>query len=228
MLAERYRDAVAGSRLASLPESTLVAVTAGAAVMDVPSGAVLLRLGSVDAFVCVVSAGLLRTFVVSADGRQMTVRYSRRGEVVGSATLFAGQLPTTGVQAIVDSSVLVLRPGTVRALAATDVALANVLLHDLAERATAYISALASTTLSSLRQNVVRHLLDLAAPDPVRGLLVVGLSQQALADHVGTVREVIGRILRDLRDQGLVSTRRDEIVLLDAAQLLELTWPRVT
>ena len=161
-------------------------------------------------------------------GRQMTVRYSRRGDVVGAATLFAGQLPTTGVQAIVDSSVLVLRPGTVRALAATDVALANVLLHDLAERATAYISALASTTLSSLRQNVVRHLLDLAAPDPVRGLLVVGLSQQALADHVGTVREVIGRILRDLRDQGLVSTRRDEIVLLDAAQLLELTWPRVT
>ena len=78
MLAERYRDAVAGSRLASLPESTLVAVTAGAAVMDVPSGAVLLRLGSVDAFVCVVSAGLLRTFLVSADGRQMTVRYSRQ------------------------------------------------------------------------------------------------------------------------------------------------------
>jgi len=57
---------------------------------------------------------------------------------------------------------------------------------------------------------------------------VVRLSQQALAEHVGTVREVIGRILRDLKEQGLVATRRDEIVLLDAARLHELTWPRVT
>jgi len=158
----------------------------------------------------------------------MTVRYSRRGDIVGAATVFAGQLPNTGVQAIVDSSVLVLRPQSVRDLAATDLGFANVLLHDLAERATAYISELASTTLSSLRQNVIRHLLDLAVPDPGGNGPVVRLSQQALAEHVGTVREVVGRILRDLKDQGLVATRRDEIVLVDAARLLELTWPRVT
>jgi len=54
-----------------------------------------LRLGSSDPFVCVVPAGLLRTFLVSTDGRQMTVRYSRRGDIVGAATLFAGQLPST-------------------------------------------------------------------------------------------------------------------------------------
>src|SRR6476660_1433308 len=95
MLAERYRDAVASSRLASLPEATLVALMAGSAVLDVPLGGVLLRLGSSDPFVCVVAAGLLRTFLVSADGRQMTVRYSRRGDIVGAATLFAGQLPST-------------------------------------------------------------------------------------------------------------------------------------
>jgi len=227
MLAQRYREAVAGSRLAALPEGTLELLSAGSTVMDVPSGGVLLRLGSSDPFVCVVAAGLIRTFLVSADGRQMTVRYSR-GDIVGTATVFAGQLPNTGVQAIVDSSVLVLRPQTVQRLAATDVGLATVLLHDLAERATAYISALASTTLSSLRQNVIRHLLDLAVPDPRGNGPVVRLSQQALAEHVGTVREVIGRILRDLKEQGLVATRRDEIVLLDAARLHELTWPRVT
>ncbi len=228
MLAQRYRDAVAGGRLASLPEATLELLTAGATVLDVPSGGVLLRLGSTDPFLCLVATGLVRTFLVSVDGRQMTVRYSRRGDIVGAATVFAGQLPNTGVQAIVDSSVLVLRPQSVRDLAATDLGFANVLLHDLAERATAYISALASTTLSSLRQNVIRHLLDLAVPDPGGNGPVVRLSQQALAEHVGTVREVIGRILRDLKDQGLLATRRDEIVLLDAARLHELTWPRVT
>ena len=228
MLSQRYRDAVEDSRLSTMPEATLASLTSGSTVLDVPSGGVLLRLGSTDPFLCLVATGLVRTFLVSVDGRQMTVRYSRRGDIVGAATVFAGQLPNTGVQAIVDSSVLVLRPQSVRDLAVTDLGFANVLLHDLAERATAYISALASTTLSSLRQNVIRHLLDLAVPDPGGNGPVVRLSQQALAEHVGTVREVIGRILRDLKDQGLLATRRDEIVLLDATRLHELTWPRVT
>ena len=228
MLSQRYRDAVEDSRLSTMPEATLASLTSGSTVLDVPSGGVLLRLGSTDPFLCLVATGLVRTFLVSVDGRQMTVRYSRRGDIVGAATVFAGQLPNTGVQAVVDSSVLVLRPQSVRDLAATDLGFANVLLHDLAERATAYISALASTTLSSLRQNVIRHLLDLAVPDPGGNGPVVRLSQQALAEHVGTVREVIGRILRDLKDQGLLATRRDEIVLLDATRLHELTWPGVT
>jgi len=38
---------------------------------------------------------LTSAFLVSTDGRQMTVRYGRRGDIVGAATLFAGQLPST-------------------------------------------------------------------------------------------------------------------------------------
>ena len=37
---------------------------------------------------------------------------------------------------------------------------------------------------------------------------------------------MIGRILRDLKDEGLVLTGRDEIVLLDAERLHDRTWPR--
>ncbi len=119
--------------------------------------------------------------------------YIRGGDIVGTATVFAGQLLNTGVQAVVDSSVLVLRPQTVLGLAATDVGLANVLSHDLTERAAAYISASASTTLSSSRQNVIRHLLDLPVPDPGGNVPVVRLSQRALAEHVGTVRDRRGQ-----------------------------------
>ena len=37
----------------------------------------------------------------------------------------------------------------------------------------------------------------------------------------GTVREVVVRALRQLRDAGAVRTERDRIVLLDPAQLTE-------
>ena len=227
MLADRYRTALGRCRLATLSDATLDKLTHGSAFLDVPADGTVMRFGSTDAFICVVVDGLVRTYLSSAAGRQLTVRYSRPGDIVGTTTVFTRQLVNSAVQAITASSVLVLRPDTVRALARSDVALANVLLVDIAERAAAYISALAHTTLSSLRQNVVRHLLDLAMRDADNSHLVVRLSQQELADYAGTVREVVGRILRDLKDEHLVTTGRDEIVLLDPERLHDITWPRV-
>jgi CRP/FNR family transcriptional regulator, cyclic AMP receptor protein len=181
---------------------------------------------SSEQLTAVVVDGLIRTYLRSANGRQLTVRYSRNGALLGVPSLFSAVAPGIAVQALTDSRVLMLRPATVRQLARTDIVLANVLLDELGERANAYMEALAATTLSSVRQNLVRHLLDVAAESGGGLPLVAQLTHQELAGHVGTVREVVGRILRELREQGLVSTGRDEITLLDPVQLHALTWPR--
>ena len=49
-------------------------------------------------------------------------------------------------------------------------------------------------------------------------------SQQALAQHVGSVREVVVRILGKLREEGLVRNARDKIVIVDPARLTVQTW----
>ena len=176
-------------------------------------------------FASVVVEGLVRTFLVSLEGREMTVRYTRPGDLNGVAALYARPLANISQQAITDSRVLLLRSDTVVAVADRDPQVARILLCDLAERVASYIHALASTTLSPLHENVVRHLLDIASPDP-GGQMVARLSQQELAANVGSVREVVGRILRDLKNEGLLATGRDEIVLLDAEGLHDRTWPR--
>jgi CRP-like cAMP-binding protein len=51
--------------------------------------------------------------------------------------------------------------------------------------------------------------------------LVAAVTQQELADAVGSVREVVVRVLRDLRQDGIVRTQRDRIVLLDPARLIQ-------
>jgi CRP/FNR family transcriptional regulator, cyclic AMP receptor protein len=196
-----------------------------AALVDVPARSELLP-DSSSQLIAVVVDGLVRTYLRSANGRQVTVRYSRDGALLGVPSLFSAVAPGIAVQSLTDSRVMMLRPATMRRLASTDVVLANVLLEELAERANAYMEALAATTLSSVRQNLVRHLLDVAAESGNGPPLVAQLTHQELAGHVGTVREVVGRILRELREQGLVNTGRDEITLLDPVQLHALTWPR--
>jgi CRP/FNR family transcriptional regulator len=226
VLDPHVRAALAATRFATLPDHVLERLTAGSTFVDVPAGGVVLRVETTSPFVGVVVEGFLRTYIVAENGRQLTVRYSRPGDVVGLGSLYSAQRPGIGLGAIVDSHVLLLRPDTVRASARAEPDVADALLSDLAERTSSYMHALASTTLSTLRQNLVRHLLDVAAEDQRDSRLVARLSQQELADHVGSVREVVGRILRDLRDEGLVTTGRDEIVLLDPARLHDLTWPR--
>jgi CRP/FNR family transcriptional regulator len=50
--------------------------------------------------------------------------------------------------------------------------------------------------------------------------IVVPVTQQELADAVGTAREVVVRVLRELRRDGVVRTERGYIVILDPARLV--------
>ena len=69
-----------------------------------------------------------------------------------------------------------------------------------------------------------RHLLDLASHEvrASRGTsrtLMVHVSQREIAEAVGTVREVVVRVLRDLREEEIISTHRDHIDILDPIRL---------
>jgi len=78
----------------------------------------------------------------------------------------------------------------------------------------------AINAFGSVRQRVAAHLLDLASvqQEPA-GRLAARVSQQELADAAGTVREVVARVLRELRTTGIIATAADRIVILDASRL---------
>jgi CRP/FNR family transcriptional regulator, cyclic AMP receptor protein len=70
------------------------------------------------------------------------------------------------------------------------------------------------------------HLLDLAAERQRDPVLVARITQQNLADAVGTVREVVVRTLRELRHDRLVETGRAGIVISEPERLLAEAYPR--
>jgi CRP/FNR family cyclic AMP-dependent transcriptional regulator len=88
------------------------------------------------------------------------------------------------------------------------------------------LEALAGNTFGSLQQRVARHLLDLAASRQQGQGLVVRVTQQELADAVGSVRPVVARIIRELRVEGIITTSSDGIVILKPSELHAKTWSR--
>lgn len=67
---------------------------------------------------------------------------------------------------------------------------------------------------SSVTQRIADQIVRLAAP-AADGQFQMQITQQALADSVGTVREVAARVLKALRRDGLISVSRGRIHVLD-------------
>jgi len=96
------------------------------------------------------------------------------------------------------------------------------LAEEVTRRLYEVLEAFSGNVFGSVRQRVARHLIDLAADRQQGALLIAPVSQQALADAVGTAREVVARTLHDLRRAGLVDTAKKGIVLVDPDGLSEV------
>jgi len=97
-------------------------------------------------------------------------------------------------------------------------------LRELSERAWSFIHEIPGSAFSTVRQRVARYLLHLASEHGSDGggrEPVVAVTQQELADAVGTIREVIVRVLRELRQEGVVRRERDRMVLIGAVRLID-------
>jgi CRP/FNR family transcriptional regulator len=80
--------------------------------------------------------------------------------------------------------------------------------------------------LMQLVEAVAFHKLD----QRLAGLLlgkgkVIHVTHQTLADELGSVREIVSRLLKSFADQGMVSLAREQIEIVDPARLRQLAAP---
>jgi CRP/FNR family transcriptional regulator, cyclic AMP receptor protein len=207
-------DAVARSFLVGLPAELAGRLQAEGERVDYPAGTTVYRAGDDPR-----AALVVRVYLSSPGGRQVTVRYTRPGDVLGIAVLVGGPADTS-VQAVEPSSVFRISARTLIEAARRDARVSWAIAEELNRRLYEVLEQTAVNAFGSVRQRVAAHLLDLAS-DRQRpgGRLVARVSQQELADAAGSVREVVARALRDLRAAGIVATGADSVMILDPARL---------
>jgi CRP/FNR family transcriptional regulator, cyclic AMP receptor protein len=216
-------DAMARSFLGKLPPELVNELLAEGERTDYPAGTTIYREGAAPRAVLVIE-GLLRVYMTSAEGRQVTVRYARGADVLGIAVLVGGPV-NAAVQALAPSSLFRINARTLLEAARQDARVAWAVAEELNRRLYDTLQQAAINAFGSVRQRLAAHLLDLAsAQQRPEGPLVAHMSQQELADAVGSVREVVARVLRDFRLAGLVATAPDSVVILDAARLHRESW----
>lgn len=219
------RQAIAASSFARLRRQTLDELLSGAVRRRIPGRSVIHQEAEDAPHLELVVRGLVRVRVSSIEGRTMTVRYCRAGAILGAATLFTTTRPAFGIQALSASELLTLPPEWVRARADRDPEVARALLAEMSERVMFFVAELSGQAFASVSERVARHLLDLASDQAHADALLAAISQQELADAVGTAREVVVRTLRDFRSQGIVATGREGIRIIDPERLARIGVP---
>jgi len=209
---ESWMSAIQASFLARLPRHTPEALLQGAREVDAAPRSILYS-ESADpeqAHLVLVVDGLIRVFRTSRSGREVTVRHARKGDVLGLPSILARASPGAA-HAVVPSKVLMMSAPRLRALAQSDCQLAWAVAEEMAGSLFNIQERLVHNVLAPVRSRVARYLLDVAVGSEAHYVALA--RHEDIATAIGTVREVVARVLMEFRKEGLTS-RCDSGILL--------------
>jgi CRP/FNR family transcriptional regulator, cyclic AMP receptor protein len=173
------------------------------------------------ALIGLVLSGVVCIYVTSPRGRRVTVRYVRPGGVVGLTSLFIKGV-RSGIDAATPGAMLRMDPVTLRNLAENDKEVSWPVVRELAQRVNDDGKMRHLNLFGSVRVRVARHLLELMVE---RGdSFAAQITQQELADAVGSVREVVARILLELAKDGVIERDGRWIAIRSRERLNQLAY----
>ena len=201
---------------ATLPEDALRRVARVAVPRAYAPGEMILLEGEPCRAAYFVTAGRVRVFRNSPSGREQVLMQLGAGQAFNLVPLFRSHSANhASVQAITAVNLAVISRDDLTALVRESPELALALLHDLAQRLDHLTDLVETLSLRTVRGRLARFLLDRAEGQEVARRW----TQDEIAAHLGTVRDMIGRTLRSFADAGLLRMERDHIILLDRAGL---------
>lgn len=203
---------------AGLNAGALRELAARSILHSLPADRVLWHAGEEPRGFIVIIQGAVKVFR-TVNGRQHVVHVERDGGTLGDVAMFEGKpYPATAVTLVPTVCLAVTRDGLLAAIR-QDPELAFSLLARLAARVRHVIGRLDGLAARSVSARLAGYLLE-RRQRAGRDLFTLGGSQTTVAEELGTVREVLGRTLRGLRDRGLITIGRNGgIVIVDEAGL---------
>ena len=185
-----------------LPREVIAALAVRATVVRYGSQRVIFAAGSAPRGWYVVIEGKVRV-VRGSGSRQHVVHTEGPGGTLAEVPLFAGGThPATAIAAEPTTCALFTLAAIRSAISeCEDVSL--MLLRRLALRVRGLVDRLDERSAHSVRSRLIEFLTQRAAVSP-RATFSIGMTQQQLAEELGTVREVISRELRELRKAGVI------------------------
>jgi CRP/FNR family nitrogen fixation transcriptional regulator len=173
-------------------------------------------------YVYQITAGAVRSYKLLSDGRRQIGAFHLVGDVFG---LENGSFHRFTAEAIVDTSVRLIKRSSLERVAEADASIAHDLLYmttDNLQHAEDHMLLLGRKT--SL-ERVVAFLFEMDRRLTAAGIMVLPMCRRDIADYLGLTLETVSRALSKLHGDGILGflgKNQRQIILLDRQQLANL------
>ena len=183
-----------------------------AELTSLPRGAFYFEEGHSCSWIALVGEGDIRVYKRGETGMEITLYHVERGQtciLTASCVLAQTAYPAS---AIVDSDALaVLFPADIfRDWVARNEVIRRFIFSSLANRMDGVLSLIEELTFGKLDERLLKFLKEKALAFP--GKQGIQMTHEEIATELGSVREVISRILKDFERRGLLQQSRGKIV----------------
>jgi CRP/FNR family cyclic AMP-dependent transcriptional regulator len=203
-----------------LQDQLLRAMAARGGVKHYPAHAVLLNEEDESDSIYILLKGRVKVYGAADNGREIVYNTHGPGEYFGEMSLDGG--PRSASVMTLEPTTCVVVPGSqVREVLAAHPDFALHLIRKLIALLRHSTCTVKSLALDDVYNRVVRLLQQLAVPEGGAFVVPQALTQQDIADRVGSSREMVSRIFKQLSEGGYVSLRGRRIEL---RQKLPARW----
>jgi len=205
--------------LAAAPDATLERIAREGIYRKVPAGTTMFSAHTPCGGFPLVLAGSIRVLQRYPNGRELQLYRVKPGEsclLSGSCLLGQTNYDASGI-AETEVELLILPPAAFQALIAEDETFRRHVFGLYGERLSALMQIVEAIAVQKLDQRLAALLVN---RDHDSG--EIHATHQALADELGSVREIVSRLLRNFEDRGWVDLGRERIRIVDRAALAGL------
>ena len=175
----------------------------------------------------IIKKGRVRVYRMSQDGKQLTLDIYEKGTILGDMSLLGqDRFPEAYAEAIDDGVICTISPDELRRLIERYPIVGVNIIRHLSRRLQSAERELEAMAYQRVDQRLARKLLDLGqrfGVSTARGTLIQArLTQQELAEMIGTTRETLAHTLGDFRRRGLLDSANHSVVIRDAERLTDI------
>ncbi len=165
-------------------------------------------------------SGQAKIYRLSADGREQVLALLNPGDSCNEVPVVDGGLNPASLTAVKATVVWIWSGSEMERLRREIPDLNEAIIHSLAGRCRELVDQVYNLSFLSVTARLANFLLQQASMQA--GLDRKRWTQEDIAAHIGTVREMVGRALRNLERDGLVRFNRHRIEIVDRAGLEHL------
>lgn len=181
-----------------------------------PKGSTIIYAGEEAESIYYITKGSVTVFIEDDSGREIIVAYLNEGDFFGEMGLFGGGKRSAWIKAKIICEVAELSYTKFEELAHSDSAILFAVTRQLVDSLNKTTRKVSDLAFLDVTGRVARTLLDLChEPDAMTHPdgMQIKITRQEIGRIVGCSREMVGRVLKDLEERGLVTAKGKTMVV---------------